>query len=225
MTLTATATPLKSNAYVVTSNRGVDEWGVYFEFVELDSTLSILQRYARVFVARNHVSFYERKAGTARTTWKPFTKASPEEARAYAEKLLTRRTNNVMRGSAILVQLEPSDLETIDKGKSPAARYRATARHQAVFGTLEERQDAKPQGFDYSGIAKAIEAIGTPVATVAPVAPVSTFGAPPSGPAATLPPPTAPVADAVVTTTTTPNKSTPLDSPIDWSTVTDQEPY
>jgi len=208
---------LKSNAYAATSNRGVDEWGVYFEWVELLGDMATIYKYCRAFVARNHVSFYERKAGTARTTWKPNTKASPEEARAFAEKLLGRRSNNVMRGSPILVQLEPADVEMIERGKSPAARYRATLAHQGLFGVLEKEQDAAPTGFDYSGVDKAVEAINKLVAPTPPAGvdwKAMATDAEDATATTLLPPPP----DA-------PSKATTLSEPIDWSAVTDQEPY
>ena len=219
MSMTETARPLKNNTYAVTSGRGIDEWVLYFEFVQLDATLTNIQFYCRVFVAGSHVSFYERKAQTARTTWKPFTKASAEAAREWAVKLLQRgKGHNVMRGSPLLVQLEPADIETMDKGKSPGARYRATARHEALFGKLEVHADAKPSTFDYSGIAPAIERIGaTPAvptgaaATPSSATPTVVVGA--SGATATIHEPVA-----------HPTKETPLDASIDWSE-TLEEPY
>jgi hypothetical protein len=219
MTMTETARPLKNNTYAVTSGRGIDEWGLYFEFVQLDATLSIINYYCRVFVAGSHVSFYERKAQTARTTWKPFTKATPEAAREYAVKLLQRgKGHNVMRGSPLLVQLEPADIETMEKGKSPGARYRATARHEALFGKLEVLQDAKPGNMDFSGVQPAIERIGaapttTPTATPAAAA-VGPTVVGSSGATATIHPPPEPH----------PTKETPLSTPIDWNEAM-EEPY
>ena len=227
MTMTETSRPLKNNTYVVTSNRGLDEYGLYFEFVQLDPTLTNIDFYCRVFVAGSHVSFYERKAQTARTTWKPFTKASPEAAREWSVKLLQRgKGNNVMRGSPLLVQLEPADVETMGKGKSPGARYRATARHEALFGKLEVHADARPSSFDYSGVTPAIERIGGATSAVPtgaaafpssskPAVAATVVGS--SGATATIHEPAAePVAH--------PTKETPLDSPIDW-TETLEEPY
>lgn len=231
MSMTETAKPLKSNAYAVTSSRGLDEWGLYFEFVELDAGLSQIRHYCRVFVAHNHVSFYERKAETARTTWKSFTKKTPEEARAWATKLLTRgKGNNVMRGSPLLVQLEPADVETMNQGKSPGARYRGTSRHESLFGKLEVHQDARPSTFDYSGVQKAVEAITlvsaapTAAAAAAAAAPVMTTtisGA--GGATVTLRSPHPPTVPSGLPAATVlpehPTRNTELSSPINW------EPY
>lgn len=166
MSMTETAKPLRNNTYVVTSKNGVDEWGLYFEFVELDSTLSNIRFYWRVLVARNVVSYYTRRAETARTTWKSDTYPTPQAARDVAEKMLQQgKRAHVMCGAPLLVQLEPSDVEALNQGKPPSARYRATSRHDEIFGKLEDHMLATPSQFDTSGITIAVANIGITAST------------------------------------------------------------
>jgi hypothetical protein len=183
MPLTKSAAILQKNPCVVTSPRGVEAWGLYWETVEVYPSGAV-SWYNRAFLAGSTISYFHRPADASRTTWKLYRYPTVEKAEAKALELMqtasSRSMNVIMRGAPILVQLEPVDVAAIADKAMPGARYRGNNKHESTFGKLETGAIVKPAtlsqvGFEALKLAAAAKAAtGTP----APPTPTSPSGEP-----------------------------------------------
>lgn len=183
MALTKTAAILDRNPHVVTSPRGVDAYGLYFEVVEANTVSGLVSWYSRIFIAGTSLSVYRRQGDTTRTTWKLYQYPTVEATEHAAARYL-KSSNAVLRGAPILVQLEPVDIAGIADKKMPGARYRGNNKHEQVFGKLLEGITVTPvamsaRGFDATSLADAVAASkSAPAAVATPPSPVAPDGEP-----------------------------------------------
>lgn len=138
---------LKACKNVSLDRSGVDAWGIYVLFVDTDKWNNNYEH--RVFIADKLVCQYVLRVGGAqtRTTWTLSKFQSRDEAidwltgedptRTYGGLLRRDNVKSAMVGAPVLVQLTESDVESIRKGRMPAARYRGQQKHQTIYGKVD----------------------------------------------------------------------------------------
>jgi hypothetical protein len=118
--------PPKMPPNTIRHHDGVDQYGLYFEFVEhhlgVDGGIGQPTYYNRVFVTGSTIASYRRLAFKKSTVWRISTLPGRESVIDRVERML-KRPRVVMRGEPVYVQLRASDVLAISKGIIPAARY------------------------------------------------------------------------------------------------------
>jgi hypothetical protein len=146
MTITNTEkSHLKACKNVSLDKSGVDVWGIYVLFVETDKWGSTYEH--RVFLVDKLICQYKLPIGGAktRTTWTRHNFDSRADALAWLDGSTTKiyggslRRNELtaMVGAPVLVQLTESDVESVRKGRMPAARYRGQQKHTSIYGKVD----------------------------------------------------------------------------------------
>lgn len=146
MTITHTEkTHLKACKNVSLDKSGVDVWGIYVLFVETDKWGTQYEH--RVFLADKLVCQYKLPIGGAktRTTWTRHSFDSRADALAWLDGTSTVIYGSALRwnelramvGAPVLVQLTESDVESVRKGRMPAARYRGQQKHTSIYGKVD----------------------------------------------------------------------------------------
>jgi len=176
----ATARQLRTNSHVIFSPRGIDQYAFYFEYVNLNVSRTNINTYTRVLVVDKCVYFYQRDPGKSRTVWRRLrTMKTNEEARDYAVTMFKVSDRNVLMGSPVLAQLEPSDLVQVAAGEIPGVRYRAHGHFKSIYGESDVNFVDRPVNVPLSdaGVDRAIALIAPPtVISPAPPTPAWTSG-------------------------------------------------
>ena len=138
-------THLKACKNVSLDKSGVDVWGIYVLFVETDKWGTQYEH--RVFLVDKLICQYKLPIGGAktRTTWTRHNFDSRADALAWLDGTSTVTYGGALRwnelramvGAPVLVQLTESDVESVRKGRMPAARYRGQQKHTSIYGKVD----------------------------------------------------------------------------------------
>lgn len=151
------------------TSRGIAEFGVYAEFVNLNSSGQVYE-VIRMFAAREMLCTYQRRVTDSRTVWRG-NKANGKTAVELMEQRVAGLGRMIMRGAPMLVQLEPSDVDQLNKNVMPNARYRGSAAFEKLHGALPtDLQEVKVNELNaaYLTGVKAIAAVVVPAIPAPP---------------------------------------------------------
>jgi hypothetical protein len=170
-------TPTKPESRVITKKDGVNEFALYIEAVSYHATTGRFSEHLKFVVSgRGHVFLYVREHGKKAATWRKAKRDSLESALQFVNTRLKKHSDSQfrtleLRGSPLLIELRPADLEALDTNTPIPSRYVGASEMDRALGKVTDessievpKAETTPPGFFTPATAPA----ATPSTTTAP---------------------------------------------------------